>query len=206
MLDTTINPVRYPTLYRYLSGLPQGINSYPEYQVVSEFAVAIRKKYQAELQRDDLPNAVKDAMSGDWSKNQWLPEVHFMTLNALVRDIICRSDEKYLQFCFDTMKESYSSPLMRSLMFVMSPAVLALATEKRWSKYRRGVTMKSLQSSANGRVLQMIYPERLYLDCMIGGMGKSIGAALCCTRVKSYEVELKTVSATETQFIVSWQV
>lgn len=206
MPEIPINPVRYPTLYRYLSGLPQGIDSYPDIQSTAEVAASIRATFGAELLRDDLPDYVKTAMAGVWHKTDWIPEVHFMTLNALVRDIVCRNDEKYYQFCFDTMKAAFSSPLMRSLMYVMSPSVLALATEKRWGKFKRGSVMKTIQSTSDGRVLQLTYPEKLYLDCMLGGFMKSIEAACRCTRVTSTEIEMKIISPTETHFTISWSI
>ena len=199
-----INPVRYPTLFRYVNGLPQGLDSYPDVQSSAEVAESIRQRFGAALVRDDLPDFIKDAMGMPWKRGTWIPEAHFMTLNALVRDVIYRNDEGYLQFCFDTMKAAYSSHLMRSVMFVMAPSVLALATEKRWSTFKRGVALKTLKSMPDGRLLSMTYPPRLYLTCMLDGVAKSIEAALSCTRAKQYSVITNVISDTECQFLISW--
>jgi hypothetical protein len=199
-----INPVRYPTLYRYHANLPQGLDSYPTILSSAGVADAPRHFFGDQLKRDDLPEGVKALLARPWPKNTWVPEVHFMTIMALVRDIIHRSDEKYLQYIYDAMRQQFSGPLMRSVMFVVSPAVLGLATERNWNAFKKGVPMKTLSSTPQGKVLGITYPPKLYLPSMLEGIGKSIEAAMSCTRATTFAVKTEIISDQECHFIASW--
>ena len=163
-----------------------------------------KKKYPQICEREDLPRDIRDVVRSNFSAQQWIPEVHFMLLNALVRDIYFKDDENYGKFCFETMKESYSGPFMRSVMYVMSPSVLALASEKRWSSYKRGVSLKCVSSSSEGRVLSLVFPRGLYLESMLLGMAKSIEAAISCTRAKTYATTYTVVNPQECVFTIHW--
>lgn len=206
MPDTFISPVRYPTLYRYLSGLPHGMDSYPTVLSAAAVADAPRQKFGDALKRDDLPEPIKKMLDTPWKKGTWIPEVHFMCVMALVRDVVHKSDEKYQQYIFEGMKEQYSGPLMRSVMFVLSPYVLCLTVEKRWGAFKRGVPMKSVQSDKDSCSMVITYPPRLYVVAMLEGMAKSFEAALSCTRVKAYSVKAKIISDEECHFVATWTI
>jgi hypothetical protein len=203
-MSDKINPLRYPTLYRYIASLPQGIASYPQMQTLADVPASIRLRFPNILQKEDLPADLTAALKLPWLSRTWIPEVHFMALNALVRDVIYKNDSGYLQFCFDTMKESFNSPLMRTMMLFVSPNLLAMNFEKKWNLYKRGSVISSQVTSPTSRLITLKYPERIYLPCMLAGFGKSIEAGLACTRVASQEVITQPVSDTECQYVTRW--
>lgn len=203
-MNDRVNPIRYPTLYRYIASLPQGIDSYPDMKALADVPAAIRIQFPHLVKKDDLPPAIVAALTAPWYSGTWIPEVHFMALNALVRDVIYKNDSGYLQFCFDTMKASFTGPVMKAVMLFVSPTMLAIGIEKRWGAYKRGSVMTSQVTSATSRTLVLKYPERLYLPCMLAGFGKSIEAGLACTHISGQSVETCIVSDTECHFFTQW--
>jgi hypothetical protein len=201
-----INPVRYPTLYRYHVNLPEGLNSYPAAQCTAEVADAPRKKFGDALKRDDLPADVKKMLETPWPRGSWQPEVHFMTVMALVRDIIYKNDEKYLQYIFEGMLEHFNNPLKRSLVYVMSPSVLAMVIEQRWRAYKRGIGLKCIKSTPTGRTLQLTYPAKIYLPSMLDGIARSLEAGLSCTKIKSVGSTIHIISDQECEISFSWEI
>ena len=196
--------MRYPTLYMYLVKLPDGMASYPEVQTLADLPIMVRQRWPDLIKRDDLPADVIAAISVPWKEGEWIADVNFMVLNALVRDVIYRNDEGYLQFCYDTMKASFSSTLMRAVMHFVSPSLLLMSAAKRWSMLKRGSTFRTIKIEKSRLYASLTYPPDMYHRCMLQGFGKSFEAAINCTKAKNATVEVEFVSHTECRYMMTW--
>lgn len=197
--------MRYPTLYMYLVRLPDSVASYPEVQTLSDLPLIVKQRWPDLVDRSDLPPDVVAAIQAPLKPGQWVSEVVFMTLNALVRDIIYRNDEGYLQFCYDTMKSNYESAFMRAVMHFFSPSLLAMSGSKRWAMLKKGTTITTLSHEKTKLSVSLTYPPNMYHKCMLEGFAKSFQAGIDCTRARNCIVHTLPKNTTECRFDIHWE-
>lgn len=199
-----INPMRYPTLYMYMVNLPHGLASYPEAQTHGEVAIRVRDRFPNLAIKGDLPAEIVAAIEAPWQPNDWVSEVSFMTLAALVRDVIFRDDEKYLQFCYDSAKETFSSNLMRAVMHFVSPSLLMLGATKKWALIKKGTTLKVIKQEKHDMYISLSFPEGLYHKSMLSGFAEGFKAAINCTKAQNTVVVTEFTSRTECRYKGTW--
>lgn len=203
-MPATINPIRYPTVYAYLSRLPAGLASFPDITCSVDMPLIIRTQFPDMHRKDDLPADVQQALSTDWQKKGRVPEAVFMLQNALVRDVVCRDDDKYLAFCYETTAQAFQGLIVRSLLFFISPKVAALGASRYWRLFKEGTTLTSIGGGKTDHTLALTHPEGLYLKCMLEGIGRSFLAAIDAAGAKNGTLQVQFKSFTTTHFVLSW--
>lgn len=196
--------MRYPTLYMYMVNLPHGVASYPEAQSQAEMAISLRKRFPNLGVKGDLPPEIQAAIEAPWRPQEWVSEVTFMIMHALVRDVIYRNDEGFLQFCYDMAKETFSGPIMRSVMHFVSPSLLMLGATKKWPLLKRGTSLTVIKQEKNRMHISLTYPKGLYHKSMLHGIGQSFKAAIECTKAQDTVVTPEFPSQTEVRYVGSW--
>lgn len=199
-----INPMRYPTLYMYMVNLPQGVESYPEAKTQGELAVRLRERFPNLGAKGDLPPDVMAAIGAPWRANEWVPEVSFMILHALIRDVVYRNDEGFLQLCYEMAKETFAGTMMRALMHFVSPSLLVMGATKRWPLLKQGTTLKAIKQEKNSLNMSLTYPKNLYHRSMLDGFAQSFKAAIDCTKAQNTSVQPNYFSPTECRYKVTW--
>lgn len=184
--------------------LPHGVQSYPEVTTLGELALRLREKFPDLSARSDLPPDLVEAIQAPWKPDDWVPEVSFMILHALARDVIFRDDEKFQQFCYDMAKESFSGKLVRAVMHFVSPTLLLMSAAKRWSLFKKGAPMKILKMEKNRIYVSLTYPPNMYHRSMLNGFAYSYKAAIDGTKAKNSRVEPEVISLTECRFNATW--
>lgn len=204
-MQPPVHPMRFPTLYMYLLRLPNGIQSHPQVKTLADVALLVRGRWPELPNHPDLPPDLRAALSAPWQKGEWVQETVFMALTALVRDIIYKDDEKYLQFCYDTSKEAYAGPVMRRLMHLVSPSLVVIGASKRWESFKQGTTFRTKNGKQESTTVVLTYPDHLYVRCMLEGFGKSLHAAIDCTKVSETSVQARIISPTECHYSIAWK-
>lgn len=204
-MDKRIHPMKYPTLYMYMSGLPDGIASYPQAQTRVDIGAQARSRWPDLADRPDIPQDIREAIQRPWVDGEWISEVVFMAYHALIRDVIYRDDTLFQQFCYDVSKESFSTPIMRAMMHFVSPALLVMGASKRWAMMKRGSELKAIKSAKDNLTVRLTYPPNLYHRCMLEGFSQSFRAGINCTRVTSCSVDVQPISEKECHFHAKWQ-
>lgn len=203
MLDRT----RFPSASAYLSGLPKGLDSFPECRVRVLVFEHIGRQYP-ELARDAPPGPISDLLAGSLDSSNWVPEVVGQVANLMVRDACLPSDEAYCDWTYEMSLLSFGKPLLRQLMRLISPSLLVLGAAKRWSALHVGTELGTSSVHNLGErsevAGQLRFPRGLFPELFLIGLCPAFRAALSLARGRAIRVELGARTEVSAEYVVSW--
>lgn len=193
-----------PYTAAYFQGLPHGLDSYPKCQVRADVAREILKRFPQIFQHPGVSPEVVQRLRGSLTREEWMPDVQGIITRVLVRDIVCASDEEYDKWSYDVAGELFKRKLFKMLMYVLSPTLVLLGTEKRWGTFRRGTTLKS-RVDGNTAVAELTFPRNLYTPIVLRGFGEAFRASLVAARAVDPQIELLVAEPELARWSVHWR-
>lgn len=188
----------------YFRGLPHGLASYPECQVRADVAAEILRLFPEIFQHPGIAPEVVETISSSLAKKDWMPDVQGVVARLLVRDIVCKTDQEYLDWSYRVAGELFKRQIFKVLMYVLSPTLVLLGTEKRWSAFRRGTMLKS-RVDKNSAMAELRFPTNLYTPVVLQGFGEAFRASLTAARATDPKVELVEASPELARWSVRWR-
>jgi hypothetical protein len=214
MADVTIAPVAdavepfdettLPHAAAYFRGLPDGLESYPTCLVRTDVAREILRLFPQILQHPGISPDVVDTIRDSLATKDWMPDVQGVVARLLVRDVVCSSDEEYLDWSYRVAGELFKRQIFKVLMYVLSPTLVLLGTEKRWGAFRRGTKLTS-RIDKNTAVAELHFPTNLYVPVVLRGFGEAFRASLVAARAVDPRVELIEATPELARWSVRWR-
>jgi hypothetical protein len=143
-------------------------------------------------------------LRGALSRDEWMLDAQGITMRLLFRDIVCQSDEEYDQWSYEVAGEIFQRKLFRMLMYVLSPTLVLLGTEKRWAAFRRGTMLKS-RIDGNSATAELAFPTNLYTPLVLRGLGEAFRASLTAARAVDPKVQLTLAQPDLARWSVNWR-
>lgn len=193
-----------PHAAAYFRGLPDGLDSYPSCQVRADVAQEILRLFPHILQHPGISPDVVKTIQASLAKKDWMPDVQGVVARLLVRDVACSSDEEYLDWSYRVAGELFKRPIFKVLMYVLSPTLVLMGTEKRWGTFRRGTTLTS-RLEKNNAMTELRFPTNLYTPVVLQGFGEAFRASLTAARATDPRVELIEATAELARWSVRWR-
>lgn len=199
---------QFPRTADYVKRLPNGLSSFPECRVKSDVHEGLRNAFPDLGSRGEMPEIVHAYLT-DRYRDKWLPEAVGNSLVLMARDCCFSSDEEYLDWCRENMRNLFDKPLYRVMMNVFSTSLIVMGASKRWTAFHEGSQLgaKPIKKTA-GRfqtIGVLTYPSHLFGGLITSQLAATYMAALDINRAAEPEVISKDVSDTESHFFVSWQ-
>ncbi len=162
---------RFPAMAAYLSGLPDGLASYPDCQVKAVFLPSVLDDYplrsvtggaqsfrrrggearpalleEGDLERspviDQLPPVLADLVRSPPPSSAWLPQVHFRCILRAILDLYFQGDEAAMAaWSYGSQKKLLGGPLYRVMFALLSPERVVQLAPQRWGHFHRGLSM-----------------------------------------------------------------
>ena len=127
-----------------------------------------------------------------------------MAVRLLVRDVAFESDPDYYRWYFDVAGRLFAKPFYRVLMYVVSPTLVVLGAQRRWSAFREGTTL-SAKIDKNQGELELAFPPMLYPELTLRGFGEAFRASIAAARARNPAVELVEATAERGRWTSGWK-
>ena len=202
-IAVVFDPDSLPLTAAYVAGLPQGLDSYPKCRVRTAVTQLVIERFPHALEHAGVERAFVDRLRAAVSHGEWMPEALGTTVRILTRDAVFASDDEYNEWNFQIAGELFARPFYRVLMYVVSPTLVMLGAQRRWSAFREGTTL-SAKPHANGGEVVLTFPARLYTPLVVAGFGQAFRASLVAARARGIKIELEDVQPDRARWSVVW--
>ena len=199
-LDTHL----YPQASAYLNGLPHGLESYATCVTSTAFMNIVWRDHAAVLQANSLPEAVRRRLTGPWPETLWLPVTTVCFTSALIRDRLCPMQPAFEELMFKINAELFDTKALRAMMHVLSPNLMILGAEMRWSKFYRGVPLKIVKAEKKAVHMRLEFPPKLLNRNYIIGMAATMKAAIAGTGVVHPTCDVGDIEDTSATLLARW--
>lgn len=194
----------FPRVERYLSLLPNGIDSYPDcmakaslYRTFSDATslqgfnwLAVQPKIAAMLrERVD--------------ESAWLGEVACTAAVLALADHQRLDDRQFVDWFRDCNERLLSSRLYFTLTRLASPEMLVHFGSKRWQTFHRGIDF-SATLHKSGADITLSYPPFVYPDEMQRAVGEVLRSAMAMSRARNCVVEIVRSTSTSCSYRFDW--
>jgi len=198
------DPEILPRTAAYLAALPDGLDAYLRCRVRTAVTREIAHDFPGLLDKPGIDRGVRDLLHGSMDQGEWMPEAHGMAVRLLVRDVAFESDHDYYRWYFDVAGRLFAKPFYRFLMYVVSPTLVVLGAQKRWSAFREGTTLNAKIDKNRGE-LELAFPPMLYPELTLRGFGEAFRASIAAARARNPAVELVEATAERGRWTIGWK-
>lgn len=192
---------RYPRLVAYLSGLEDGLGSYPECIVRSGLVDAIVEGAPDGL--EPTPPFVAALLSRP--HRPWTSEVVLQATILAIADRSRMSTRAFQEWSRAMNREVYRSPVYRALMAFFSPATLLERGAARWGSFRRGTALEVERRGDREAELRLAFPPRVFVAELLESFAVAFAVAFEHSRAKRASVDLTGSTATSAAFVARWE-
>lgn len=201
-----MNREAFPSVARYLDGLPQGLDSHPECSMKGSLTRSlVEDSPLTSLEPGDLPDPVVELIVEPPAVTDWVPEVHGHVILLAIRDRNFDTVEAFHRFSYERQRKLFQGPTYQLMMKQVKPRMLLEGAGARWGTFHRGTDLQIVRghkSRTAGVVLS--YPNRLFGRVAAGSLAQGFRAVLDTAGAKGAICEVAAVGPTETHFKASW--
>ncbi len=199
-----MDELRFPRLTEYLSHLPNGLLSYPEYECKASIYRGALAALPAEVDFDGIDPLLADYIDNPSPMSAWIPEVVNGALYLAFCDRAFHGAEaRYLAWIESIAQAVFSAPAYRFLMMVASPKRLATNGERRWPAFHRG-TEYEIEIHEGGTKATLTYPPHLFNHTIVSASVRAIVVAYRAAGATEADLEIVRVGRTQAQFKTIW--
>jgi hypothetical protein len=193
---------RFPRLAAFVRGLPDGLDSYPEYGTKSAL---MRSLVTEELVRHaaSVPDELAELIRNPPPMSAWVKQTHAHAVLVLARDVLFATDRAFAQHCYDGQRSLFSSKIYLLLMRCTSPGRLLSTAEKRWSQFNRGCTIRT-EVFADGAHIWVDHPRGIFDQTCRTALSQALRATLDMSSARCTEITLVDESPMQTELLARW--
>ena len=189
----------------YLSGLPEGVDSYRGYEQKGSIFREFMKGFAASKLLAELPLAAAALVRTPPAVSQWVPEVHANVVWVAARAALFESDEAFSNMAYQQNLRLISSPLYSILFRLVSPERILKTAASRWGQFHRGITIAAPIVRGREVTLEMRAPPGLLPTFLAKAYSTGFRAALEAAGGRAVVVELATQSSSGFSFHGTWE-
>jgi hypothetical protein len=180
---------RYPRVFRYLTGLPNGLGSYA---TCVQKASVLRQflKLAPASWRGDLPEPLGALVRDPPPFTAWVPEVQATAVYLAIVDVREWEDKDFVARALTMNRELLKSPLYRVLMTVVSPGWLVRGAPSRWATMHQGIELSAQMVGDTSAQFDLTFPRRLVPTLIAQCYATAFQAALESASARKVSVSL----------------
>ncbi len=189
---------------RYLSGLPGGLDAYPEARAKGSLVRNTLEGQPIEEVVSRLPARLQRLASDPPMAGEWIPEAHFDALFLAVTDVRGMTDAEIYPWARERNLALFSSSTYRILMAASSPASMIRFASLRWGNWHRGSRLDVDGISDDGVRFGLEFPPGLFDSIVVRVWGAAFAAALELAHAPSPQVTVVTEGKGFARYLARW--
>lgn len=197
----------YPTLDAYLRSLPNGIESFPDWQVKRDSLFFVRREL-GKHELSGLPESLRRCLDENQA-DKWIPDAGAVALALLYRDVGFSSDRQFLAAFYELNAELFKSPFYRVVMKVLSPTLVAIGSAKRWRAFRSAGELRTEPVRVvDGRKIVDVTLQHIptiYAPLYLKVFAEAFKAAIDIAGAEDSRAEITKTGPSATHYRVSWK-
>ena len=195
---------RFPTAARYLANMPDGERSYPELQVHTAGLGDVREVIEGPYH--DLPDLLARYFRYEID-DDWVPEVLGQTTTLMLVDTLGLPALVHASRAL--AEKLYERPVLRHLIKLMSPTLVLMGTQRRWSQMRRGTSMTAAPIRREGDVshstTNVESPHPVFTNAFAEALAPFLEVAIEHCRGRDSFVNIKQATPTHISYTIRWR-
>jgi hypothetical protein len=198
----------YPTVARYLEGLPNGVESYPEARVKGSVLRSALVEADFKPEPGVLPEPLERVAKDPPANSTWVPETFHSALMGAIYDARFSEHGGMPAFeasVFDRNRRLFRSPLYRVLFYVVRPERVFIGAQNRWAAFHRGSEVSIVGEGTSSRTLRLSHPPRLFSEHAIHAFAASFRAAGESAGLRQMRVRCDRDLPDVTIYSVDWE-
>jgi hypothetical protein len=194
----------FPRTAAYVAALPGGLDAYPRCRVRTAVTKESTLEFPQVLEHPGIEPEMRARIKASMNQGEWMPETIGTAVRLLIRDVVFDNDQDYFEWYFRVAEKLFTKPLFKVLMYVVSPTLVMLGASKRWSAFREGSAMTAKVEQGKA-VIELKFPENLYPEIALVGLGEVIRASVTAARARNVESRLVEATSTRAEWLITWQ-
>lgn len=192
----------------YLSGLPHGVDSFPEARIKGAMVRSLADDLRTRLGRGERLHPLAQAMlDAPPPASSWVPDVKLHAL-YLAAEETCFSgmggEAAFEQWIFSRTRDSLRGPLFGVLFAVLSPELVLRGLPYRWAAFHRGTSLEVLSTERSSARLRFSAAAGLMPPVAFRALRAVVRAAGVAAGASAVGATLEHVSPTTTDLVVRW--
>lgn len=195
---------RLVRLDRWLSGVPDGLDSYPAVRAKGSLARSVIEGQPVPELVAGLPRALRVYAEDPPMAGEWFPEAHLAALILAVADLRGMTDGEVCAWARERNRALFRSPAYKILMAVVSPGSMVRFAARRWENWHRGTRLEVDGVADEGVRLTLRFPRGLFDGLMLRSYAEAFAAALEMARAVDPSVAVVTSASEHATFLARW--
>jgi hypothetical protein len=171
---------RLARLEAYLGGLPNGLDSYPEYQTKGSVLREFFEGVPMQSHLGELPPELAELMRHLPPASAWVSEVRSNALHLAAIDLVLGSEEAWERHAYLANRRLLDSALYRIVFRLVGVERVMRQAASQWGLFHRGTTLSAEHYDPAGRRALMVIrtPPRFMPLPIARAYGTALRAAL----------------------------
>jgi len=190
----------------YLADLPRGLDAYPEFVQKASIYRQVFSRGLSDKLTPILPPPLAGLLTEPLPVSTWVPEVQVNALMIALFENMYRGDEaQFIEDGLETARKLFRSPLYRTMMMLISPAVIVSRASSRWDALHRGIQLCASMSSDAGASFRVDFPSRLVPRVVALTYTSAFHAALEAAGAKEVRCSLTSLTPEQATYQATWR-
>ncbi|MFO7566294.1 MAG: hypothetical protein R6X02_26865 [Enhygromyxa sp.] len=195
----------YPRLAAYLDQLPEGLDSYTE----CEAKVLVHRTVYAFAEQPlrGLPAVLQAHIDASAPAKPWIPQCHTLALILAIVEARGLSPAEEAKWIRSAASLLFSTPMVRLLIWAVSPRLMIKGADIRWSAFFRGSNLHAKLGEGEGEAeLELRAPPALFDPSLAAIFTDVLRSALSYSEYDSSSAQLELVDFQPgcIRYAVSW--
>ena len=196
-------PTRFPRFEQYVSRLPKGLDSYPEYRCrASVYRIFTDKMDLASFPFEDVPVQIRTLLKSPFLHDSWLAEPPAVATILAAADFLGLDDAAARRWVDETNARLVGGRMYRTMMSLATPSILVALASRQWGVFHRGTKINVQRGKPT--MIRIDFPPFLYDELLAEATAAGIRHALTLSRAKDPTVEIEEHAPTHTIYRVAW--
>jgi hypothetical protein len=190
-------------LARYIAGLPEGLDSYPDFRIKAAFSRSLLDELPTPPV--GLPGPIGELVAHPPMISAWIPEVHHQALIVGVVERVFDGDqETFLDLMLRMQRRLLGRKIYAPLLQLIDPSRLLKQAAKRWTNFHRGTTLEVTPVGDREARVGLPHPAGLFSTPGRRALAGGFRAAIEAGRTHEADVTVVEASAERTEFRLRW--
>lgn len=196
--------LKTPLLDKYLAGLPNGFESYPEMQQKGSIVHSFLDGVPIHQHLAGLPAPVAELARRPPLPSAWISEVKAFSLFLACADLCFPTSDAWVEFAYRANKKIIEGPLYAMLFRMLGVKRIVKVVAGRWDQFHRGTSLSVVKFEEHQGLLRLDGPAYGTPLVVAQAHGTAVRATVEIVGAKNVSVQCTASSPTTFDYVCTW--